>query len=124
MSYTAHHRSHHDAYSLGARGSGVRASRDPRAATSGQAATTTTHPTAIARLTHPNQAKPESALPAFGLPWPWEPSWRARRASPSPVDLATGGQANDALAWHRAYTPLLAAPSGGRATTWSPGTPL
>jgi hypothetical protein len=38
------------------------------------------HLTAIVRLTHPNQAKPESALPAFGLRWPWQPPWRARRA--------------------------------------------
>jgi hypothetical protein len=44
MSYSAHHRSHRDACSPEARGSGVRAGRDPQAATSGQAATTTHTP--------------------------------------------------------------------------------
>jgi hypothetical protein len=35
------------------------------------------HPTATLRLTHPDQAKPQSALPAFGLPWPLGRSWYA-----------------------------------------------
>ncbi len=42
MSYSGHHRSQDDACSPKARGSGVRASRDTRAAISGQA-TTSTH---------------------------------------------------------------------------------
>jgi hypothetical protein len=118
MSYTAHHRSHHDACSLEARGSGVRASRDPQAATSGQA-TTTTHTPDHHRGAYP----PEPGQTRIGPP-DLRPALALRTllacptSSPSPADVATRGRANDALAWHRAYTPPTATPSGGRATTW------
>jgi hypothetical protein len=65
MSYTAHHRSHHGAGSPEACGSGVWASRDPQAATSGQAATTTHTPVRQFATTHANQTEPN-----FALPWP------------------------------------------------------
>jgi hypothetical protein len=122
MSYTAHHRSHHDACSLEARGSGVRASRDPQAATSGQAATTTHTPDRYraAYPPEPGQTRisPPDLRPALAL----RTLLACPTSSPSPVDLATGGRANDALAWHRAYTPPTATPSGGRPGTWSAGT--
>jgi hypothetical protein len=122
MSYTAHHRSHHDACSPGARGSGVRASRDPQAATSGQAATTTHTPDRYraAYPPEPGQTRisPPDLRPALAV----GTLLACPTNSPSPVDLATRGRANDALAWHRAYAPRTATPSGGRPGTWSAGT--
>ena len=90
MSYTAHHRSHHDAYSPEARGSGVRASRDPQAATSGQA-TTTTHTPDHHRGAYPpepgqTRISPPRIRPALAL----RTLLACPTSSPSPVDLATG----------------------------------
>jgi hypothetical protein len=72
MSYTAHHRSHHGAGSPEACGSGVWASRDPQAGTSGQAATTThTRPPAC---DYPCEADQTQILPPLsachGAPMP------------------------------------------------------
>jgi hypothetical protein len=61
MSYTAHHGSHRDACSPEACGSGVWASRDPQAATSGQAATTTHTPGRQPATTHANQTESKFA---------------------------------------------------------------
>ena len=122
MSYTAHHRSHHGACSPEACGSGVWASRDPQAATSGQAATPTHtsdrhhagYPSGLGRtLSNPPGIRPALA-PRILLARP--------RSSPSPADAATTGRPDDAQACHPASTPLTAARSGGRATTWSAGT--
>jgi hypothetical protein len=122
MSYTAHHGSHRDAGSPGARGSGVRAGRDPQAATSGQAATST-HPPDRHRAAYPpgpgqtrvgrSDIRPASA-PGTLL--------ACQTSAPSPADIATRDRPHDALAWHRAPTPLTTAPSGGRATTRLAGT--
>jgi hypothetical protein len=65
MSYLRHQRFDAEACSLGACGSGVWASRDPQAATSGQAATTTHTPVRQFATTHANQTEPN-----FALPWP------------------------------------------------------
>jgi hypothetical protein len=122
MSYTAHHRSHHGACSPEACGSGVWASRDPQAATSGQAATPTHtsdrhhegYPSGLGRTrSNPPGIRPALA-PRILLACP--------RSSPSPTDAATTGQPDDAQAWCPAPTPSTAAPSGGRATTRSAGT--
>jgi hypothetical protein len=122
MSYLALHRSHHGACSPEACGSLVWACRDPQAATNGQAATNAHTPDRY-RAAYPpelgqTRVGPPGTRPALALGTllgcPTNP--------PSPVDVATRGRANDALAWHRAGTPLTATPSGGRATTWSVGT--
>ena len=63
MSYSTHQRLSGKACSPGARGSGVWASRDPWAATSGQAATTTHAPGRQPTTTHGNQTEPKFALP-------------------------------------------------------------
>ena len=65
MSYSTPQRFGDEACSPRARGSGVWASRDPQAATSGQAATTTHTPVRQFATTHANQTKPNLALP-----WP------------------------------------------------------
>jgi hypothetical protein len=65
MSYLRHQRFDDEACSLGACGSGVWASRDPQAAISGQAATTTPTPGRQPATTHANQTKPN-----FALRWP------------------------------------------------------
>jgi hypothetical protein len=122
MSYTAHHGSHRDACSPGACGSGVWASRDPQAATNGQAATPT-HTPDRHHAGYPSGSGPTPSnlcgtrpgvTPRILLACP--------RSSPSPADVATTGRPDDALDRHRAPTPLTAAPSGGRATTRSAGT--
>jgi hypothetical protein len=122
MSHTAHHGSHRDACNPGACGSGVWASRDPQAATSGQAATPTHtsdrhhagYPSGFGRTpSNPPGIRPAS-VPGALLTCP--------KTSPSPADVATTGRPDDALDRHRAPTPLTVAPSGGRATTRSAGT--
>lgn len=122
MSYTAHHRSYHGACGPEARGSGVWASRDPRAATSGQAATPT-HTPDRHHAGYPSGSGPTPSnlrgirpgvTPRILLACP--------RSSSSPADAATS-RPDDAQAWRPAPTPLTAARSGGRATTWSPGQP-
>ena len=63
MSYSTHQRFGDEACSLRARGSGVWASRDPEAATSGQAATTTHTPGRQPATTHANQTESRFASP-------------------------------------------------------------
>jgi hypothetical protein len=65
MSYSTPQRFGDEACSPRACGSGVWASRDPQAATSGKAATTTHTPGRQPANTHANQTKPN-----FTLPWP------------------------------------------------------
>ena len=122
MSYTAHHRSHHGACSPEARGSGVRASRDPQAATSGQAATTTHTPDRYRAAYPPEPGQTRIGPPGIRPTLAPGTLLACPTSPPSPMDVATRGRANDALAWHRASTPATATPSGGRATTWSAGT--
>jgi hypothetical protein len=122
MSYTAHHRSHHGASSPEARGSGVWASRDPQAATSGQAATTAHtpdrhhagYPTGPGRTRNNPPGGRPGVAPRILLACP--------RSSPSPVDAATMGRPDDAQTWRPAPRPSTAARSGGRAVTWWAGT--
>jgi hypothetical protein len=63
MSYSTHQRFGDEACSPRARGSGVWASRDPEAATSGQAATTTHTPGRQPATTHANQTESKFASP-------------------------------------------------------------
>jgi hypothetical protein len=92
MSYTAHHRSPHDACSLRARGSRAWASRDPQAAASGQAAISAHTPDRhhAAYLPEPGEPgidPPEIRLalaPATVLPCPTSP--------PSPTAARSGGR--------------------------------
>jgi hypothetical protein len=63
MSYSTHQRFGDEACSLWARGSGVWAGRDPQAATSGQAATTTHTPGRQPATTHANQTESKFASP-------------------------------------------------------------
>jgi len=102
MSYTPHHRPHHGACSPEARGSGVWASRDPQAATSGQAATTAPTPDRhhAGSPTGPGrtQNNPPGVRPGVApRTLPARP-----RSSPSPVDAATMGRPDDAQAWRPA----------------------
>jgi hypothetical protein len=122
MSYTAHHRSHHGACSPEARGSGVWASRDPQAATSGQAATTAHTPDRHHAGYPTGPGRTRTTLLVFGLAWPRELLLACPRSSPSPVDAATMGRPDDAQTWRPAPRPSTAARSGGRAMTWRAGT--
>ena len=73
MSYSTPQRFGDEACSPRARGSGVWASRDPQAATSGQAATTTHTPGRRSATTHANQTKPQLRPPLaawHGAPMP------------------------------------------------------
>ena len=122
MSYTPHHRPHHGACSPEARGSGVWASRDPQAATSGQAATTAPtpdrhhagSPTGPGRTRNNPPGVRPGVAPRTLLACP--------RSSPSPVDAATMGRPDDAQIWRPAPRPSTAARSGGRAVTCWAGT--
>ena len=121
MSYTAHHGSHRNACSPGACGSGVWASRDPQAATNGQAATPT-HTPDRHHAGYPSGSGPTPSNLRGTRPGVTPRILLARpRSSPSPA-VATTGRPDDALDRHRAPTPLTSAPSGGRATTRSAGT--
>ena len=68
MSYLSHQRFGDEACSLRACGSGVWASRDPQAAISCQAATTTPTPRRQPATTQADQTKPNFALP-WRLAW-------------------------------------------------------
>jgi hypothetical protein len=122
MSHTAHHGSHRDAGSPGARGSGVWAGRDPQAATGGQAATSTHTPDRHRAAYPPGSGQTRISPPDLRPAWAPGALLACPTSSPSPADVATRGRPDDALAWHRAPTPLTAAPSGGCATTRSAGT--
>jgi hypothetical protein len=121
MSYSGHHRSQDDACSPNARGSGVRASRDTRAAISGQATTSTHTPDR-----HHAACPPEPGQTPIGPPG-IRPALApgtllvCLTSSPSPAEVATRGETDDAQAWHHAPTPLTAARSGGCAITRSAG---
>jgi anti-sigma B factor antagonist len=90
MSYSGHHRSQDDACSPEARGGGVRASRDPRAAASGQATTPAHTPDRhhAACLPGPGQTPTMMELNLSV----WRHGDRATIQVGGEIDLATGPQ--------------------------------
>jgi hypothetical protein len=122
MSYSGHHRSQDDACSPKARGSGVRASRDTRAATSGQATTSTHTPDRQHAACLPGPGQTPTSLPGIRPALAPGTLLVCLTNSPSPAAVATRVRPDNAHAWRHAPTPLTAARSGGCATTHLAGT--
>jgi hypothetical protein len=121
MSYSGHHRSQDDACSPKARGSGVRASRDTRAAISGQAATSTHTPDYYRAVYPPEPGQTPIGPPGIRPALAPGTLLVCLTSSPS-AEVATRVRPDHTQAWRHAPTPLTAARSGGCATTHLAGT--
>jgi hypothetical protein len=122
MSYSGHHRSQGDARSPEARGSGVRASRDPRAAASGRATTSTHTPDRHHAACLPGPGQTPTTLPDIRPALASGTLLVCLTSSPSPAEVTTRVRPDNAQAWRHAPTPLTPARSGGCATTRLAGT--